>query len=120
IVHDALVVAGRTGHLAAEVRPRRLRLMHGWQADDEGRSFAGHAARLQRPAHQLGQALADHEPDAGALLLRALAPEPVERLEQLAHLLGRHADAGVGDGDLDHFAEAATGDVDTPAVDVVL
>ena len=48
-------------------------------------------------------------------------PEAVEGLEQLVHLLRRHAQAGVGDRDLDHVGRGQpAGDVHPAAVDVVL
>ena len=58
---------------------------------------------------------------AGAFLGGALAAEAVEGLEQLAELVGRHAQAGVGDGDLHHVVRPQpAGDVHAPAVGVVL
>ena len=51
------------------------------------------------PLHQLGESLADREPDAGALDRSGLLAGALERLEQLVALVGRDADAVVDHGD---------------------
>ena len=63
-----------------------------------------------RAAHQLGEALADRQAEAGAAVLaRRRRVGLRERLEQPAHALGGEADAGVahGEGQLDAAVAAA-------------
>ena len=102
VVDDAPVVVGRLGSRGRRGRSARCpgRSARGRRRMNDEPS-PGTLWTPQRAAHQLGQAPADHQADAGALGRRALAAEPVERLEQLVHLRRGHAHAGVGDRDLD-------------------
>src|SRR5262249_36531833 len=80
---------------------RFLRSLHyPWQTDREGRSATRLALHRNIAAHHLAEPLADREPEAGAAVFpRRRRICLGEFLEQLAHLLGGHADAGVGDRD---------------------
>ena len=67
-----------------------------------------HALHPHRAAHQLGQALADREAEAGAAVLaRGRRVELAELLEQAVGAIGRDADAGVADGDVQLVGLAA-------------
>jgi hypothetical protein len=79
-------------------RHRRRRDSHR-QLDPEGRTAAGHALDPDLPTHQLGEPLADGQPEPGAAVLaRGRSVDLRERLEQLRQVLGRDADAGVAHG----------------------
>jgi hypothetical protein len=62
----------------------------------EGAAHARGAVDPDAAAHQLDELLADHQAEAGAAVLAGgRRVRLVERLEQLGHLRGRHADAAV-------------------------
>ena len=67
VVHEALVVValGRRQRRRRSSAPCRCGAARG-SVRMNVEPFAGGAARSQRAAHQLGQALADHQADAGA------------------------------------------------------
>ena len=68
------------------------------QVEREGAALAGRAAQLDLAAEQVGELAADGEAQAGAAVLAAGAGvRLLERLEDDLLLLGRDADAGVGD-----------------------
>ena len=80
----------------------RVRVDRAAAAQDERRAFAGDAAaRRSEPPISSARRRLMTRPMPVPSSRRALAAEPVERLEQLVHLLRRHAHAGVGDRDLD-------------------
>ena len=68
------------------------------QVESERAALAGSAAQLNFAAQQAGQFAADRQPQAGAAVLAAGAGICLlEGLEDDALLLGRNADAGIGD-----------------------
>jgi hypothetical protein len=68
------------------------------QADREGRATTGCALDRDVAAHHLAEAFADHEPEARAAVFASRGRIGLgEFLEKFAHLLRRHADAGVAD-----------------------
>jgi hypothetical protein len=74
----------------------------GRQADGEGRPLARYARHPDIAAHQPAQPAADREPEPGpAELPRRRRVGLGEFLEQPAELFLGHADAGVGDGEID-------------------
>ena len=75
------------------------------QAHGEHRALARLALDRDITAHHLTEPPANHEPKArAAVLARRGRGRLGKLLEQLAHLLGRHADAGVGDRKRDPVA----------------
>src|SRR6516162_9134151 len=71
-----------------------------WQSDREGRAAAGLALDRNVTTHHLTEAFADREPKAGATVFaRRGCVSLRELLKQLALLLRRHPDAGVGNRD---------------------
>src|SRR5256885_2801636 len=69
-----------------------------FQAEDGIRDYkvtGVQTCALPISAHQLDQALADHQADAGAFLRAGFLAQPVEGLEQLGQLFRRQAWAGV-------------------------
>jgi hypothetical protein len=75
------------------------------QPDREGRAVTVHALDCDVAAHHLTEALADREPEPGAAVSARCGGGCLgELLEQLAHLLRRHADAGVGHRERDPVA----------------
>jgi hypothetical protein len=74
-------------------------------ADRESRAATGRAFDCDVAAHHLAEAATDDEAEAGAAVFAARGRIDLgEFLEQFAHLLGGHADAGVGDRDGDPVA----------------
>ena len=68
----------------------------------KGRTFAGNACDANRAAVQFDEALGKREPEAGAFgLAQVVAARLAELLEHQRLLVGRDADAGVDDRDLD-------------------
>ena len=124
----------RSGRCAGGSRPARRRRRRGAsgrcpgrsaarQAQDERRAFAGEAAaRRSEPPISSARRRLMTRPMPVPSVAAALAAEPVERLEQLVHLRRRHAQAGVGDRDLDAVGAGLSRlrDVDAAAVAVVL
>src|SRR5438874_9711799 len=79
-----------------------LALGHSRQADAEGRALSRLAFHGNVAPHHLAEAFADREPKARAAVFAGGGGISLgEFLEQLAHLLGGHADARIGyrDGD---------------------
>jgi len=75
------------------------------QPDREGRAATDLAFHRDVAAHHLTEAFADREAEAGtAVFPRRRRISLGELLKQLAHLLRRHADAGIGDSDGDPIA----------------
>src|SRR5215831_13668990 len=75
------------------------------QAHSEHRALTRLARHRDVAAHHLAKPPTDHEAEArAAILARRLRGCLGELLEQLGHLLGRHADAGVGHRDGDPVA----------------
>src|SRR5262249_39208412 len=75
------------------------------QAHGEHRALARLARYRDVAAHHLAELSAYHEAKArAAVLARGLRGRLKKLLEQLVHLLGRHADAGVGDRERDPVA----------------
>ena len=80
-------------------------LNHPRQADREGRALTRLTRHRDVAAHHLAEAPTDHEAKPrAAVLARRLRGRLGKLLEQLAHLLRRHADAGVGDRERDPVA----------------
>src|SRR5215475_5084224 len=76
-----------------------------WQMHGEHRTLARLARHRDVAAHHLAELSADHEAETrAAVLARRLRGRLGELLEQLAHLLLRHADAGIGDRERDPVA----------------
>ena len=73
----------------------------GGQADAKAAAHALLAAHFELAAHRLNQAMRDHQADAGAVDRSGFGAEPVEGLEQVRELLGRHAETGVAHLDFD-------------------
>src|SRR5262245_52316010 len=72
------------------------------QADREGRSAAGLARDRDVAPHHLTEAPTDRETEAGAAELARCGGGGLRKLlKQLAHLLRRHADPSVRNGDRD-------------------
>src|SRR5690606_18812888 len=67
----------------------------GWQRHAKAAAAAAFAAHADLALHQRHQPAHDHQTDARALDAAALHAQPVEGLEEVGLLLGRHADAGV-------------------------
>lgn len=67
--------------------------------DPEHAAHPHRAFDADRAAHQLDQAFAHHQTDAGALLGPRLLPEAIERLEQLCELVAGQTPAGVAETD---------------------
>src|SRR2546430_13082575 len=77
----------------------------GWQAHGEHRAVAGLARHRDVAAHHAGELAGDGEAQARtAEPLRGRGVALAELLEQFAELLARHADPGIGDGELDVVA----------------
>src|SRR5262249_1904945 len=75
------------------------------QAHDEHRTFAWLARHGHVAAHHARELAGDGKPEPGAAeLLRSCGVGLAELLEQLCLLLRCHADAGVGDCELDPVA----------------
>src|SRR3990172_1555233 len=71
--------------------------IHGGKRDGERGPLAEGALDRDLPSHHLTDVLADRQPEArAAVFAGGQGIRLVERLEQLPHLLGGHADAGVG------------------------
>ena len=78
------------------------------QPHREHRAFAGLARDRHVAAHHAGKLARDGKAQAGAAeALRGRGVGLGEFLEQFRLLLGRHADAGVGDGELDEARAVA-------------
>jgi hypothetical protein len=76
-----------------------------WQSDREGRPAAWLALDRDVAAHHLAEAFTDRESKARATVFARRGGGSLGKLlEQLAHLLRRHADAGVGHRDRDPVA----------------
>ena len=95
------------GHFAALIhRPGRIELgrrVDARQVEREGAARADLAGQPDLAAEQPGDLPADRQPEAGAAVLPAgRAVGLLERLEDDAVLVGRNADAGVGDPEGDH------------------
>src|SRR5690606_41839573 len=81
--------------------------------DAENRSLSGRALGADIAAHHPAEALRDGEAETGAAIfpgrrgigLRKIAEEPLQ-------LLGRHADAGIRDGNLDASCLFSNADAD--------
>ena len=80
---------------------RARRIGRDRQTNQAMRAFARLADDIQLAMHQFDQPFRDHEADSRAFFRRGVAAQAVERLEQLRDLLAGHADAGVGNVDLD-------------------
>src|SRR5262245_14015408 len=79
-----------------------------WQAHGEHRTFARLARHGHVATHHARELAGDGEAETGAA--EALSGGSIglrELLEQLGLLFGGHADAGVGDGELDEVAAIA-------------
>src|SRR5437899_2334435 len=75
------------------------------QSDRESGATARLAFHRDVAAHHLAEAFTDREPQAGATVLARRGGRSLgEFLEQLTHLLRRHADASVGHRDRDPVA----------------
>src|SRR6516165_3961575 len=75
------------------------------QPDRKRRAAAGFALDRDIAAHHLAEPLADREPKPGAAVFARRGCVGLrELLKQLAHLLRRHADAGIGNLDDDAIA----------------
>ena len=75
------------------------------QPDREGRSATRLALNRDVAAHHLTEAAADREAKASATVFARRSRGSLRKLlEQLAHLLRRHADAGVGNRERDPVA----------------
>src|SRR6202048_3219055 len=85
---------------------RFLRSVHNpRQPDREGRAAAGLALDRDVPAHHLTEAPTDGEPKTRATVSARCGRGSLGKLlEQLAHLLWRHADSGIGHGERDPIA----------------
>src|SRR5215472_15900661 len=78
------------------------------QAHDEHRTFARLARHGHLAAHHARELAGDGEAETGtAKVLSGRSVSLAELLEQLGLLLRRHANAGVGDGELDETAAIA-------------
>jgi hypothetical protein len=78
------------------------------QPDREGRAAARFALDRDVAPHHLAEAFADREAKPGAAVFAGCGCIGLgEFLEQLAHLLGRHADTGVGHSNHDPIATIA-------------
>src|SRR6516165_326531 len=76
-----------------------------WQPNRKRRSAARLALDRNIAPHQLTEPFADREPEAGAPIFARSGRGGLRKfLEQLTHLLRRHANAGIGDGDGDPIA----------------
>src|SRR6185436_7994107 len=74
----------------------------GGKPDGEGRSFANFALHRDVPAHELAELAADGQAQSGAaVLLRRGNIRLLEGLEKFPQLLWRHADAAVGDHEVE-------------------
>ena len=86
---------------AAQVAADRAELFRGGGGPDREAELAAdpHLARDADPAaHELGEPLADREPEPGApVAARGRGVDLAERLEEAAEPVGRDADAGVAD-----------------------
>src|SRR4030095_10657092 len=90
---------------------RLYRLHEGWWAargllgqhgEGEGRPLADLALHPDGPAHHLGEALADGKAEAGAAVAACRrGVQLAERLEESVHAVGRDADAGVPDREVE-------------------
>ena len=75
------------------------------QPDRKGRALTRLACHRNVTTHHLAETLANREPEAGAAVFAGGRGIGLgEFLEQFVHLLGRHADAGVGDRERDPVA----------------
>src|SRR6516164_10864640 len=83
-----------------------LRMFHNpWQPDRECRAATDLAFDCDVAAHHLAEPAADGEAEAGATVLTRGGRGCLGKLlEQLTHLLRRHADAGVGERERDPVA----------------
>ena len=87
---------------------RILGLRAGWQAHCKDRALAGLARHRHIAAHNAGELASDGKTKAGAAeTLRGRGIGLGELLKQLRLLLRRHADAGIGDRELDEAAAIA-------------
>src|SRR5262245_23448339 len=78
------------------------------QAHRKDRTLARFALHRHVAAHHARELAGDGKPEPGAAeLLRSCGVGLAELLEQLCLLLRSHADAGVGDGELDEAAAIA-------------
>ena len=80
-------------HWQAARQQRRRRI----ELEPEAAALADGAINPDTTAHQVDQALADHQADAGARLAAGLLSEPVEGFEELRNLRRRQSRAGVRD-----------------------
>ena len=80
---------------------RQLRGRGRLQFEPEYAALADRAFHADLAAHQLHQALAHHQADAGAFLGAPLLAEPIERLEKLVQHLRSQPRASVPDADAD-------------------
>src|SRR6516165_4901561 len=80
---------------------------HHWQTNCKRRSTPRLARDCDVAAHHLTKPFADREPEAGAAIFAGGRCIRLGKLlEQFAHLLRRHADAGISDSDSDPIAGA--------------
>ena len=71
---------------------------------------AVHAGHVQRGAHHLEKVVGDGDAQTGALDVAGAAfLDPLERVVELAHVLFLDADAGIGDGHMEHHGVAVQG-----------
>ena len=99
--------------------PILLRCPPGRQAHGEHRAFARLAHHYHVAAHHPGELAGDGEAQPGATeTLRRRGIGLGELLKQLGLLLGRHADAGIGDGQLNPVA--AVPDPACPQLDLAV
>src|SRR5262249_34230545 len=87
-------------------RHRLLRGAHNsWQSDREGRSATRRALDRDVTAHHLTEAAANGEAKPRATVFARRSRGSLGKLlKQLAHLLGRHPDASIGNGKRDPVA----------------
>ena len=90
--------------LSRRSRIDRHRLLRGFhssgQPNREGRAAAGLALDHDVAAHHLTEAFADGEPKPGSIVFARRRRIGLRKfLKQLVHLLRRHADARISDGD---------------------
>src|SRR6478735_12452397 len=76
----------------------RLGKVHA-HVDPEFRTLSRHAAKADVTAHQFGEALGDHQSDAGALDRAGFLTCALKGLEEFVLLLQRDPRAGVAHGD---------------------
>src|SRR5262249_32637434 len=95
----------RVAPASSSLRRRLRSISHHRQTDCKRRSTANLALHRNVAAHHLAKPFADREPEACSTVFpRRRCIRLRKFLEQLAHLLRRHANAGIGDSDRNPIA----------------